>query len=294
MKPPVAALVFLWTLSSSLAQAQATPGSDIRALSAYFGAVILPPGINRQVCPGATAAAGLGGMPFVLNQQVDSGRGYNGVPYALDPNDFRVIMGPRNRVVTPVCATLQPAVDKTELNTILLAGDFGTGADDMPSRIRVVGDVRTRAGQSLKGLVVDSIFPPNAGSNLLRARVYDPKSGAISTSGPANTNYCPRERTSKIVKLTFSGGVRGAGGANLTDDATAMAGIWVVGVDRDGNRTPLNPYALRDADNDNFLDACFGPRASGLKLVRVSVNSHIFYSPMNAPNVAVGVDVDNP
>lgn len=266
------------------------PGSEVRALSAYFGAVILPPGINRQACPGATAAAGWGGMPFVLNRQVDAGDGYNGVPWALDPNDFRVTVG--GRIVTPVCATLQPAIGRAEQNTILLAGDFGTGADDMPSRIEVVGDVKTKDGLSLAGLVVDSVFPPNAGSNLLLAKIFEPD--ALSTSGPGQTTLCPRQGTVKIVQLTFSGGVRGPNGGNLTDDATAMAGIWAMGVDAQGQRVALNPFALRDADNDNFLDACFGQAVSRLKLIRVSVNSHLFYSPMNAPNVAVGVDIEEP
>ena len=64
-------------------------GDDSRALSAYFGDVILPNGINLQICPGDTAAAGFGGMPFVLTSQIASEDGFSGVPNALEPSFFR-------------------------------------------------------------------------------------------------------------------------------------------------------------------------------------------------------------
>jgi hypothetical protein len=286
-----AAVLALTTISTGAEEEART--AKAQALSAYFGAVVLPGGA-RGFCPAGVSFAGFGGMPFVLTRQVDYGNGFGGATYALDPGAFRVEVGARSRVVTPVCATLNPAVDKTELNTILLAGDFGVGDADMPTKIQVVGEVRTVDGESLRGLEIDSIYPPDTGSNLLRAAVYDPADGTIDTSGPASNAYCPKQQTSKVVKLTFSGGVRGANGGTLVDNAAAMAAILVLGVDSEGTRTVLNPFALRDDDNDNFLDACFGDEVDGLTLIRVSVNSHVFFSPMNAPNEAAAVDVGSP
>ncbi|HEX9731252.1 MAG TPA: hypothetical protein VGG06_04605 [Thermoanaerobaculia bacterium] len=286
------AVVAVLALATASTGAEEAGTAKTRALSAYFGAVILP-GTPRGWCPSGEFG-GFGGMPFVLTRQVDAGEGFGGAAYALDPNSFRVTVGAQGRVVTPVCATLNPAVDKTELNTVLLAGDFGIGGDDMPTRIQVVGDVRTVDGESLRGLEVDSIYPPDAGSNLLRATVYDPADGTIDTSGAAGNAYCPERTTTKVVKLTFSGGVRGPNGGALADDVDAMAAILVLGLDSDGNRTVLNPSALRDDDNDNFLDACFGDEVDGLTLIRVSVNSHVFYSPMNAPNRAAAIEIGSP
>jgi hypothetical protein len=154
------AVVAVLALATASTGAEEAGTAKTRALSAYFGAVILS-GTPRGWCPSGEFG-GFGGMPFVLTRQVDAGEGFGGAAYALDPNSFRVTVGAQGRVVTPVCATLNPAVDKTELNTVLLAGDFGIGGDDMPTRIQVVGDVRTVDGESLRGLEVDSIYPPDA------------------------------------------------------------------------------------------------------------------------------------
>lgn len=260
-------------------------------LSAYYGAAILPQSIDRTWCPGATAAGGLGGMPFGLDQRIDAGEGYGGVAWALDPSLFAVTVGPHAETVTPVCATLQPAVDASEQKTVLLAGAFGVGGDNMPTDIRIVGDLRTADGRSLQGLEIVSIAPFDAGSNLTFAEVFDPGDGSIETSGPGDDTYCPRERTAKVVKLTFSGGVSSANGGALTDSSTAMAAILVMATDASGARTVLNPFALRDDDNDNYLDACFARQADGLTLETVSVNSHTFFSPMNAPNQAAAARI---
>jgi hypothetical protein len=261
-------------------------------LSAYYGAAILPQGIDRTWCPGATAAGGLGGMPFALDQPIDPGEGYGGVKWALDPKLFRVTVGPHAETVTPTCATLQPAIDGNEQKTVLLAGAFGLGGVNVPTEIEIVGDLKTVDGKSLNGLEIVSIAPFDAGSNLTFAEVYAADGGEIETSGPGDDAYCPRGRTAKAVKLTFSGGVRGANGGALTDSPTALAAISVLATDAAGSRTVLTPFALRDDDNDNYLDACFGSEVDGLRLKTVSVNSHTFYSLMNAPNQAAAVRIE--
>lgn len=265
-------------------------------LSAYFGAVILPQGIDRTWCPRATAAGGLGGMPFALDQPIGPGEmgWYRGVEWALDPAIFEVTVGPHGQKVTPVCATLQPAIDASEQRTVLLAGAFGVGGGNVPTEIRVVGDLETQGGNDLEGLGIVLIFTPDTGSNLTFAELLDPADGTVETSGPGDTAYCPREGTSKVLKLTFSGGVSAAEGGTLVDSTEAMAAILVVGVDADGGRAVVNPFALRDDDGDNYLDACLGRQAEGLRFETVSLDALTVFSPMNAANRAAAVRITSP
>ena len=93
------------------------------------------------------------------------------------------------------------------------------------------------------------------------------------------------------MKLTFSGGVSGPNGAPLADDETAMAAIEILAVTPDGRRMVLNPFALRDDDNDNHLDVCLGEEAKGLQLIRAQVDSHTFYAPQNVPGRAITVQI---
>lgn len=70
-------------------------------------------------------------------------------------------------LVTPTCATLQPAVDGTELRTVLLAREFGFGEDNRPVRIDVVGPLRTVSGRSLRGLRIRDVDETNVGPRLV-------------------------------------------------------------------------------------------------------------------------------
>ena len=72
-----------------------------------------------------------------------------------------------------------------------------------------------------------------------------------------------------------------------------MAAIQLMATNALGQRVVLNPFALRDDDNDNHLDACFGPEVAELTLIRVAVDSHDFFGPQNAPNRAAAVPIDD-
>ena len=266
-----------------------------QALAAYFGDSVLPNVVNVGLCPPPTTGAGYGGMPFVLTSQVDPQDGFAGADFSLDPESFRVRVQGQPSWVTPVCATLQPAVDAGELRTVLLVGDFGLGGSNRPRRIEIVGDVRTTAGDSLNGLVVRRVLSTDVGPRLLLAERFTPGDGIIDTSQPGDGSqgaYCPDAQTAVVVKLTFSGGVSGPNGGALQDDATAMAAIQLMATNALGQRVVLNPFALRDDDNDNHLDACFGPEVAELTLIRVAVDSHDFFGPQNAPNRAAAVPID--
>jgi len=262
--------------------------ADSAVLSAGYGATILPPIANFAFCPGFGQSAGFGGMPVAFNEPLDTLGGFLGDFNAIDPGLFRVRIGVGGELVTPICATLAPAVDPGERRTLLLTGEFGLGGDDGPTGIRVVGDVFTVGGENLRGTTFKDVAEVNAGPSLVLAEQFEPAGGVIRLSAPddgTNDRFCP-EDTESVVKLTFSGGVTGADGAVLQDDAIAMDAITIMGVWPDGTRTAFHPVGLRDDDNDNHLDACLDAQAQGLELQRVTVDSHTFYAPQNVPGQA--------
>jgi hypothetical protein len=264
---------------------------DERALAAYFGDSVLPAGV-LAFCPPPPSAVGFGGMPIVFSAQIDPAGGFAGNDFGLDPGAFRVKVLGEPGWVTPICATLRPATDPAEQRTVLLAGDFGLGGLNRPVAIKIVGDVWTTDGDSLRGLVTRRVSGTEAGPQLLLAERFTPGDGLIDTSTGDDTAYCPADQTAGVIKLTFSGGVTAPNGNSLEDDLTALDAIQVVGTTPAGQRVILNPFALRDIDNDNHLDACFGPAVDALALFRVAVDSHVFFGPQNAPNQGAAVPID--
>lgn len=258
------------TLTEAAALANHEGGDDSRVLGAYFGDSVLPQAANL-LCAPQPAVEGFGGMPIVFSAQIDE--------YSLDPADFRVKVSGQSGWVTPVCATLRPAVDPSELRTVLLVGEFGLGGANRPVAIRVVGDVLTTDGESLQGLFTRRVSATDVGPQLLLAERVAP-----------GESDCPADTTA-VVKLTFSGGPTGPNGAPLDADNTAIEAIQVVGI-AGGQRTVLSPFALGDLDNDNHIDACLGSEVDALTLQRVAVDSQVFFGPQNGPNRAAAVPIE--
>ncbi len=259
-----------------IGSADESRGDDPRVLSAYFGDSVLPAQAN-QLCaaPNNAPAEGFGGMPIVFRDQID--------PVTLDPSAFRVKVSGQSAMVTPVCATLAPALGAAENRTVLLVGDFGLGGANRPVAIRIAGNVKTTGGASLKGLVTRRVDGTDVGPRLVLA-----ENVAIGDSD------CPAGETSVAVKLTFSGGPTGPNGAALDADAAALdialAAIQVVG-DVGGQRTVFTPFALGDAnDGDNHVDACFNEFIQDPE--RVAVDSNVFFGPQNGANRAAAVPIN--
>ena len=214
------------TATFGAASVSATPPPpQSQALSAFFGDALLP---NNAfvLCPPPTQAAGFGGMPIVFSEAIDTQGGFGGQPFALNPALFRVKVKGSGAVV-PTCATLQPAVDDTELRTVLLAGEFGFGGDNRPVRIDVVGPLRTLSGRSLKGLKIRNVDELNVGPRLVLAERFAVADGEIATSQDDDDAFCPADQTSVVVKLTFSGGITALNGTSLLDDNDAMTAIEI-------------------------------------------------------------------
>ena len=81
-----------------------------KILSAYHGLDALPAGAN-VLCP--IAVAGEDGMPVVFSVRIDSN--------SVMTDAFQVETA-SGELVTPICATLAPALEMQEQRTVLLAG----------------------------------------------------------------------------------------------------------------------------------------------------------------------------
>ena len=280
-----------WLLAATFTAPSGSIAAETKdVLSAYHGAYIVPTAAN-PLCPAAGPSggvAGLGGMPVVFAEPLQPTR----PGAAFDPNVFSVTVG-GERVVMPVCATLLPAIDPGERSTVALFGDFGLGGDDIPTSVDVVGPLTTVSGRFLQGVSVDAVSPIDAPPGLLRAEAFDPANGVVRTSslgdGTQGT-YCPAARTTLVVKLTFSGGVSGEDGRKLGKQAAEAVLLTII--DGAGQRTVIHPFAIRDQDNDNHLDLCFGDDAEGATPVSVGVFSNTLYGPYNVPNPAGAVTVE--
>ena len=117
-----------------------------KILSAYHGLDALPAGAN-VLCP--IAVEGEDGMPVVFSVQIDSN--------SVMAEAFEVETA-SGEMVTPICATLAPALEMQEQRTVLLAGAFGT-RNAPPLAVEVVGALEDLNGKSLQGERFTNITP---------------------------------------------------------------------------------------------------------------------------------------
>ena len=100
-----------------------------RILSIYHGLDPLPPRATR-LC-GLPPAANQDGMPVVFSVQVD-GDTISASAFAVETSS--------GEIVTPLCATLRPALEPLEQRTVLLIGEFSP-ADALPVSVEIVGQL---------------------------------------------------------------------------------------------------------------------------------------------------------
>ena len=144
-----------------------TSMSGARILSAYHAGA-LP--IVNVLCE--TPAAGEDGMPVVFSVQLDI-ESVRADVFAIETSE--------GETVTPLCASLAPAVEPLELRTVLLMGPFGTEGST-PRSVEVVGPLLALNGVSLEGLKMENIAP-QAGHMVLRAVLtgYGGSDGSVQT-----------------------------------------------------------------------------------------------------------------
>jgi hypothetical protein len=233
-------------------------------LSAYLGVLDLAPiGVGLLAAVTGCEQQPLDeGMPVVLSHRVDAA--------TLEPSDF-VVTTVGGAAMTPTCATLEPATDDDELQTVLLTGPMGS-SDDLPAEVAVVGELLAIDGTVLTGIATDTINTFETGPRLVLARL-DPAGQQCASLG-----------SSHEIQMTWEGGVTGPRGA---DQGTAeLEGLTLIDVD--GGSHPL--LGFDDVgDGDNYLVACAPPDVEPATL---EARPDTVYDPTNNPNPTTGVEVE--
>lgn len=219
-------------------------------LSAFFGLDNKLPTAAAGLC---LRAPGQDGMPVIFSAVID--------PDSLQPQDFTVTT--QSGVVhTPLCATLSPAVDRGELRTVLLIGEFGDAEKDPPAKVAVVGDILTSAGkgrnpdaadensQNFKGASV-AVTPLSAGPTLIVAESVPQDQWELNQrSGRQRGDGCPATGTVQIVRATWAGGVSIQSGDEAGQAEGALYRVTLIGAD--GKPVEVAPFKLADlGDGDN-------------------------------------------
>ncbi len=193
------------------------------------------------------------GMPIVFSQEVD--------PTSLDRTDFQITTA-SGKQLTPSDITLNPANEEFELRTVLMVGELGDHPQDPPMVLEVVGDVMSRSGQNYKGQSVQ-VTPLPDGPFISYAEyfVIDEDYPYVSEGRGCD---CPKEQTTQVVRLVWSGGVRATSGAELGErDLDAHTVSLIQGTDT----IQVKPFMLADLkDNDNNIDLCLKESGTPFKV----------------------------
>lgn len=236
--------------------------SNGHILSAFHGLDPIPP--RATALCGMLPVSGQDGMPVTFSVQING--------ETVSPTAFAVETS-SGEIVTPLCATLRPAMESLEQRTVLLIGPFSTG-DSLPLSVEVVGHLEDIEGNSLFGLRGEKVTALAAGPSLVFAERFAP-------STPGLEGECPAE-TAQAVLLTWEGGVTGPQGAGLAEaQRTAMSVLL-----ENGDRVP--PLSLGDDDPDNHVIACI---AESSPAASVSVIAGFFHDPRDDANPETSIDV---
>ena len=235
---------------------------EARILSAYHG---LDP-----IRPRATGLCGLPpiggqvGMPVTFSVQINS-ETVSATAFAVETSS--------GKFVTPLCATLRPALESLEQRTVLLIGPFSP-EDSLPVGVEIVKQLEDIEGNSLLGLRSEKVTALAAGPSLVFAEHFTPDASGLE-------GECPEE-TAQAVQLTWEGGVTGPQGADLAEaQRTAMLVLL-----ENGDR--VHPLILGDDDPDNHVIACIAETSLA---VSVSIIAGFFHDPGDDANPETNIDV---
>ena len=242
---------------------ESDPVDSPAILTAYLG-VLDTPALGAALLGGVSGCEQQPldeGMPVVLSHRVDGA--------TLDPNDF-VVTTVAGAAMTPTCATLEPATDDDELQTVLLTGPLGS-SDDLPVEVAVVGELLAIDGTVLTGISTDTINTFETGPRLVLARL-DPAGAQCASLG-----------SSHEIQMTWEGGVTGPRGAE--PGAVELARLSLI--DIDGGSHPILGFDDL-GDGDNYLVACIPP---DVEPSMITAREDTVYDPTNNPNPSTAVEV---
>lgn len=257
-------LTAITILGYSLAAAAQGDGNDneSRILSAYHGLDPLP-ALATRLC-GLAPVRDQDGMPVIFSVQIDDA--------TISPTAFAVETS-TGEIVTPLCATLRPAVEPLERRTVLLIGPFSRG-DALPASVEVVEQLEDVDGNSLAGLKIEKVTALAAGPSLVLAERFAASAAGLDGECPGGT--------AQAVQLTWEGGVTGPGGADLGEAQRTAMSILLE------NGETVHPLLLADDDPDNHVIACIVETSPA---VSVSVAAGFFHDPGDDANPKTEINV---
>jgi hypothetical protein len=241
-------------------------GEAPRFLSAFWG---LDDGMPQQICPDATACDG---MPITFSWLIN--------PASIDPADFKVIRSD-GTVTVPAFATLRPANESNETQTILLTGDFGDAESGVrPVQVRLVGQlVGSPPGSKRSEAFSDLVSPPirrlSAGPSIVDAWRIDP---ALLTN---DANACTVG--SAFVRVVWSGGITDFPTGNEVGGAVTRA--YRLTYLHRGKAVTVAPLEIGDLnDGDNMHDLSFPAIPARAKLLTITLPGRHVEDPNGDPN----------
>lgn len=222
------------------------------------------------------------GMPVVFSKEVDVA--------TVQAGDFSVTLAD-GTVVPAVCATPAPAEDLGEFRTILLLGDFGSGANQ-PVTVEITGHIISLDHSSdFKGTKVQAT-PLEDGPFLVHAEVVaeaDWEIGKQATRLPfGGGDACPGS-SAQVVRAVWAGGVTKPGGDEVDD--LERAAYKVIVEAEAGEEAIITPFALGDlSDGDNNHELCLDVDR---KVLRIEFPAGLMTDPRDDLNVATSIAVSS-
>ena len=234
-------------------------GEAPRFLSAFWG---LDDGMPQQ----------MDGMPITFSWLIN--------PASIDPADFNVIRSD-GTVTVPAFATLRPANESNETQTILLTGDFGdAGSGVRPVRVRLVGQLLGSPPGSKRSEVFSNLVSPpirslSAGPSIVDAWRIDP---ALLTN---DANACTVG--SAFVRVVWSGGITDFPTGNEVGVAVTRA--YRLTYLHRGKTVSVAPLEIGDLnDGDNMHDLSFPAIPARAKLLTITLPGRHVEDPNGDPN----------
>jgi hypothetical protein len=262
MKLLSAITLLSFSLAVSAQENETDKEQELSILSAYHGLDPLPARATR-LC-GMAPVSNQDGMPVIFSVQINSA--------TIAPSKFAVETS-TGEIVTPLCATLRPALEPLERRTVLLIRPFSP-EDSLPVSVEIVEQLEDVEGNSLAGLRIDKVTALAAGPSLVFAERFAPNTTGLE-------GECPID-TAQAVQLTWEGGVTGPQGAALAEAQRIAISVLL------SNGNSVHPLILADDDPDNHVIACVAETSSA---VSVSVMAGFFHDPGDDANPETRIDV---
>ena len=243
-----------------------------KMLSAFFG-------LDNALTPNARLiwreAPGKDGMPIVFSHEID--------PTTLDASDFK-IKTQQGDVRAVEFVSYKPAIEAFELRTLLLIGEYGEYPGNEPIEVEIVGELKSRDGQELKGQKI-SVIPLEEGPVISYAEYFE-----IDNQYPyvekGNGCDCPKSETQVVVRTVWSGGVRSKEGKEL--GAKELSHFYVKLV-HENDTIEVNPFLIADLnDNENNIDLCI--KEAGIP-ISVRADANITIDPRDDLNPETEIEV---